>query len=175
MRAVHANRSRGVRIDIVTNSLASTDEPAVHGGYARYRRPMLEEGVDLWELAAPRGHTMLRWHTDQDFGLHVKTVVFDRDTVFMGSLNFDPRSEALNTEVGIIVRNEALAEDVLELVEESKRKALYRVRLGADGGLLWDASAWPDDPHVRTREPDTTWWQRAKVRLLAPLIPEWLL
>ena len=175
MRTVRANRGRGVRIGIVTNSLASTDEPAVHGGYRRYRRPMLEQGVELWELGATRGTSLLRWKTDHAFGLHVKSVVFDRDTVFIGSLNFDPRSEAINTEAGIIARSHELAEEILDLIEAAKRKALYRVRLVADGSLLWDASTWQNDPHVLTLDPDTTWWERAKVRILSLLIPEWLL
>ena len=60
-------------------------------------------------------------------------------------------------------------------MEVAKRKALYRVRLDVDGSLFWDASAWENGPHVRKREPDTTWWDRMKVRILSPLIPEWLL
>ncbi len=175
MRTVRTNRSRGVRIGVVTNSLASTDEPTVHGGYRRYRRPMLEEGVELWELSATRGTLLLTWKTDHAFGLHAKAVVFDRDTVFIGSLNFDPRSEAINTEAGIIARSNELAEEILDLVEAAKRKALYRVRLDANGSLLWDASAWQDDPHLHTRDPDTSWWERTKVRTMSLLIPEWLL
>jgi putative cardiolipin synthase len=175
MRAVRENRSRGVRIGVVTNSLASTDEPAVHGGYQRYRRLLLEEGVDLWELAPTRATTVLRWKTDHVFGLHVKSVVFDRDTVFIGSLNFDPRSEAINTETGIIARSQELAEEILDIVDVAKRKAFYRMRLDANGGLLWDASSWQDDPHTLTCEPNTNWWERAKVRILSPFIPEWML
>ena len=175
MRVVSANRGRGVRIGVVTNSLASTDEPAVHAAYDRYRRPLLEQGVELWELGATQGKTLLKWKTDHAFGLHVKSVVFDRDTVFIGSLNFDPRSEAINTEAGIVARSNELAEEILDLVEVAKSKALFRVRLDVDGSLLWDATAWESDPHVRKCDPDTTWWERMKVWILSPLIPEWLL
>ena len=94
MDAVQANVGRGVRIRIFTNSLASTDEPAVHVGYERYRRPMLERGVQLYELNAERAWRLKggEERRGQWFGLHAKCVVFDRDTVFIGSLNFDPRS-----------------------------------------------------------------------------------
>jgi phosphatidylserine/phosphatidylglycerophosphate/cardiolipin synthase-like enzyme len=91
---------------------------------------------------APTGATsLLPWKTDHVFGLHVKSVVFDRDTGFVGSLNFDPRSEAINTETGIIVRSQVLAEEILDIVDAAKRKALYRMRLDANGSLLWDASS----------------------------------
>jgi putative cardiolipin synthase len=86
MRTVRANRARGVKISIVTNSRASTDEPLVHSGYRRYRRPMLEAGVELYELSPERGWNLGdELSKERRYGLHTKAVVFDRDTVYLGS------------------------------------------------------------------------------------------
>lgn len=161
---------------IVSNSLASTDEPMVHFGYRRYRRPMLEAGVDLYELSGRDSWRVNRVaDANTTFGLHTKCVVFDRDTVYIGSLNFDPRSEKINTEVGLLIRSEELAEDIIEWVEEAKRKALYRVKLADRTELVWDASLWDVDPHVRRDEPSVSAWRRFWLELLGPMVPESLL
>jgi len=102
---------RGVRTEVLTNSLAATDEPVVHSGYARYRRRLLEGGVVLHELRGAPGaeqHATARG-ASSGVSLHAKALVVDRQYTFIGSLNMDQRSKLLNTEMGVIVDSVPLA------------------------------------------------------------------
>jgi len=170
-------RQRGVSISLVTNSLAATDEPLVHTGYRRYRADMLRLGVDLYELSSERTRRSVRLGI---FGsavgrLHAKSAVFDGQTLFVGSMNFDPRSDKHNTEIGLFIRSAEMCRQVLKLVDVLKQQGTYRLRLAADGRTLeWES----DDPAPGTllrQEPDTGFWQRLILELLAPLTPESLL
>ena len=95
---------RGVTVKVLTNALASTDEPEVHAGYARYRVPLLEAGVDLFELRPIPGRPPSDAHgTSSGESLHAKSMIVDQRMVFVGSMNLDPRSRKLNTEMGVVV------------------------------------------------------------------------
>lgn len=95
--------ARGVAVKVLTNSLAATDEPGVHAGYSRYRRDLLEAGVDLYELRPEPGQRSTNaYGTSSGVSLHAKTMVVDHRLVFVGSMNLDPRSRLLNTEMGVI-------------------------------------------------------------------------
>lgn len=113
--------ARGVRVRILTNSLASTDVPAVHAGYARYRETLLAGGVELHEYRpeasrpAPSGQRMRLGRSES--ALHAKVIVHDRSVVWIGSANFDPRSRRLNTEVGLLIESRELAGRLLETIE----------------------------------------------------------
>ncbi|MBV1798260.1 phospholipase D family protein [Siccirubricoccus sp. G192] len=98
---------RGVRVAVVTNSLAATDVAAVHGGYARYRHRLLEAGAELWELkrGGEKGRGVLG---SRGASLHTKAFVVDGGLIFVGSFNLDPRSAKLNTEMGGFVRHPEL-------------------------------------------------------------------
>src|SRR6185312_9537218 len=100
-----AMAGRGVTIKVLTNALAATDEPEVHAGYAHYRIPLLEAGIDLFELRpAPGKPPPSDAHgTSSGESLHAKSMIVDKHTVFVGSANLDPRSRKLNTEMGVIV------------------------------------------------------------------------
>ena len=111
---------RGVRVKILTNSYEATDVPIVHSGYAKWRKPLLRAGVELYEMrGAPDGRGLERDVTA--FGstgsgargagsaLHAKTFEVDGERVFVGSFNFDPRSANLNTELGFVVESSELA------------------------------------------------------------------
>src|SRR5690606_31187714 len=102
--------ARGVRIRALTNSLAATDEAAVHSGYARYRKPLLQAGAELYEFRpVSRGENTPGAHgTSSGVSLHSKALVVDGRRVFIGSMNFDPRSRHLNTELGVVVDSPAL-------------------------------------------------------------------
>ena len=102
---------RGVRVRLLTNSLASNDVPAVTGKYKNYREALLDTGAELYEF---RAHPEIQpgivdtAPVKAEFaGLHTKAIVVDRDTVFIGSMNLDPRSIELNTEMGMIVTTPA--------------------------------------------------------------------
>jgi putative cardiolipin synthase len=110
---------RGVSTQVLTNSLASTDEPAVHSGYARYRPQLLEGGVQLHELRPAPGSAQPATAGGMSSGvsLHAKALVVDRRYVFIGSLNMDQRSKLLNTEMGLIIDSPLLAQAVKEFFD----------------------------------------------------------
>jgi putative cardiolipin synthase len=108
-------------------------------------------------------------------GLHTKMVVFDRQEVFIGSLNFDPRSELHNTEMGLIVHSPELAREALRLANLVRLQAAYRLRLAADGRTIEWLAAGDDDGDARVDEPESGFWLRLLLQLLTPLAPEELL
>jgi putative cardiolipin synthase len=113
-------------------------------------------------LAEKRGDPVLRVHT--------KAAVVDRRLVFIGSMNLDPRSAILNTEIGVVIDSEAFARDVLHVVELVMERGAWRVRLDPDGKLVWSNSDQP--PTVLHQEPRTTAAQRWWLELLSVLVPE---
>lgn len=170
-------RARGVAISLVTNSLAATDEPLVHTGYRRYRPDMLKIGIDLYELSSQRTRRSVRLGI---FGsavgrLHAKTAVFDRQAAFVGSMNFDPRSDINNTEIGLFIKSPEIAQQILKLLDVMKQQGTWRLKLAADGqSLEWHGND-GDGEEVMRQEPDSGFWERLWLDLLAPLTPESLL
>lgn len=177
LEAIDEVRGRGVRLELVTNSLASTDEPLVYGAYRRHRPDLLRHGVDIWEVSATRTTQSVRLGLlgSRTGRLHSKLAVFDREALFIGSMNLDPRSDAHNTEIGVFVDSRPLAAEVMRLIDTLKQQGSYHVRLAADGhGIEW-VDGEGDTQRVLTRDPDADPWTRWKVDLLSPLIPESLL
>lgn len=176
MQVLREARERGVAVQLVTNSLAASDEPFVHTAYRRYRAQLVALGVEIDEISGSRIRRSVRLGL---FGtatgrLHAKTAVFDRALVFIGSLNFDPRSALYNTEIGLFIRSEALASQVLKLAEVLREQGAWRVRATPEGRLQWHGV---DDgqPQVLDSEPDATWWDLLMLELVAPFTPESLL
>lgn len=167
---------RQVHTVVLTNSLAATDEPLVHTGYARYRPQLLTYGVELYELSPERTRRSMRLGVfGSSFGrLHAKTAVVDRRTVFIGSMNLDPRSDTQNTELGIFIDSPALAKELLRIVNISKLQSAYRVRMDAHGQLQW-LTMDGDSETVLTEEPETSTWLRLHNLLVSPFVPEQLL
>ena len=131
--ALTALAERGVRVRVVTNSLASTDVGIVHSGYAPYRIPLLRGGVELYELKpdadAPAARKLLNLSGSSGASLHSKTSVLDREVLFVGSPNLDPRSGKLNTELGILFMSEPLASAVAEWFDVHASEVAYRLSL----------------------------------------------
>lgn len=155
-------RERGIRVGALTNSLASTDVLAVHSGYAPYRKPLLEAGVELWELRplAARKDNVSAFVGDSLASLHAKKFIFDRRSVFIGSLNLDPRSTSLNTEAGVLIEHAGLAEYMAGLFERwTDEDYAWQVVLDEQGKLLWLAedSAWQREPEVSPARRLMTW------------------
>jgi putative cardiolipin synthase len=167
---------RKVKTVVITNSLAATDEPLVHTGYSRYRTRLLESGVDLYEISPERTrHTKRLGMFGSSFGrLHAKTAVVDGHTVFIGSMNLDPRSDTQNTELGIFVESPQLAKELLRIVNISKLQSAYRVRLDEHGNLEW-LTMDDDKEMVLTEEPEASFWLRLHNLLVSPFVPEQLL
>ena len=112
-------KERGVKVRVLTNSLAANDVLAAHAGYSKTRRELIENGVEVYELRPDAGTVKQRNDsTDSKTGLHAKALVFDRESVFIGSYNLDPRSANINTEAGLYVESPELAEQVAAFMEE---------------------------------------------------------
>ena len=167
----------GAKITILTNSLEATDVPAVHAGYAKRRKPLLEAGITLLEMkrgsSAPTP-AFRRPGSSSASSLHVKTFVVDRSTVFVGSFNFDPRSARLNTELGFVIESPAMAATISDAVTGPLAQRAYRVRLGPEGALQWIEQVGPDEV-VHEQEPGVGFWRKFGVSVLSWLPIEWLL
>jgi putative cardiolipin synthase len=172
MEAIRELRKRGVKLRLVTNSLAATDEPLVHVGYARYRKAMLQVGCDIREI----GPGLVREHSHLDpFGrslgrLHAKIAIIDRRFVFVGSMNFDSRSQWLNTEIGVVIESPELARQILQLM--SDEVTAYKLRLAADGESLEWVYVQDGRETVFTDEPEASLGRRIEFRVLGPFVPE---
>ena len=169
-------RARDVKVTILTNSLASNDEPSVHAGYAQYRSQLLRVGVDLYELGATRVVRDKRFDVSalgtSRGRLHAKTAVIDRSIVFIGSMNLDPRSSNINTEIGVMVRSRELAEMVLTAFRLDSMTGVYEVKLKPDGsGVRWVAVDGDSSVEVDI-DPDTNVWQRLRLMMMYLLVPE---
>ena len=171
---------RGLRVRILTNSLASTDVPVVHAGYARYRPGMLACGIQLHELRpkdrAARGP---RIGLSSGASLHTKAIVIDGETVFVGSMNLDPRSRSLNSEVALRIASPELGGHLTRLFDEATTlQEAFRPGLDEPGNaqspLHWDTIE--DGRPVRyARDPLASEWRRWVARVLGALAPEDLL
>jgi putative cardiolipin synthase len=173
-----AERAReGVSTQLLTNSLAANDVLPVHAGYAKYRRRLLKAGVGVYEFqrAAAREEGQLRLSSaSSDASLHAKVMVFDRAVTWVGSFNLDPRSAELNTELAIVIHDDAIAQRVAAMVQRDLLPdRAWRLALepqsGGGRGLVWYGER--DGIELRlTSEPDATWLQRAAVNVLK-LVP----
>lgn len=179
---------RGVKVRILTNSLAATDVAAVHSGYARHRQRLLQAGVLLYERKPDPAERAATQRNEEGFrmpggsgsgssgsSLHAKTFGVDGQRVFVGSFNFDPRSARLNTELGLIIDSPELALKLAEVFDRHVPRVSWELRLDpADGELRWfDAAA--DPPQTLATEPLTTRRQRAAVWFLDLLPIDWML
>ncbi|HKX57296.1 MAG TPA: phospholipase D family protein, partial [Xanthomonadales bacterium] len=171
--ALVAAARRGIKVRVLTNSLASTDVAAVHAGYKKSRRDLLEGGVKLYEMkpALDAEQTgKLAFTGSSAASLHAKLFVIDLERLFVGSMNLDPRSVDLNTEIGLLIDSAEMASDLSGHIERMLETACYSVQLlpkradRPDGQqqLVWMDQQ--DGGEVRhTTEPHTTFWQRLKV------------
>ncbi|KZC19513.1 MULTISPECIES: phospholipase D family protein [Rhodanobacter] len=156
----------GTRVGVVTNSLAANDVPAVHSGYERYRRQLLDGGVGLFEIRR-RGPVATHGLFGSGASLHTKAFVIDGARGFVGSFNLDPRSANLNTEMGVLFDDASLARDLRqEYLRLAMPELSYQLRRGADGSPQWlDRSVQP--PLVLEHEPEAGWWLRTITRLIS--------
>ncbi len=172
----------GVTVKLLTNSLAANDEAVVHAAYSRYRRDLLEDGMQIYELRASRGEQpVTAGGASSGVSLHAKALVVDRRHVFVGSMNMDPRSALLNTEMGVIVDSKPLADAMVAYFDDaSDPHNAYHVVLEplAAGSqrreLRWIAK--DGDETVRyEHDPDVSAWRRVQVLLMRLLPVEGLL
>jgi putative cardiolipin synthase len=153
---------RGVSVNILTNSLASHDVPAVNSHYEEWRRPILDSGAKLHELradAAVRSEMVDVPPLQAEFvGLHTKAMLVDRERLFIGSMNLDPRSEILNSEMGVIIHSPPLAEALAGSMERDLGGAnSWHVTRDEHGVLRWQSDAGEE-----TEQPARNLWQRVE-------------
>ncbi|MGF6568442.1 putative cardiolipin synthase [Paraburkholderia sp. GAS333] len=130
---------RGVRVAILTNSLAATDAVAVQAGYSPFRVPLLQQGVELYEFKPQQDTPTARLTGSKSrASLHAKTYVVDDKILVIGSMNLDPRSANLNTELALVIHSPPLAEQVAQIfARATSPEASYRVTLADDAQLAY--------------------------------------
>jgi putative cardiolipin synthase len=159
-------RRRDAFVGVVTNSLAANDVVAVHGGYANYRKALLRGGVALYEMRPEAAQPDSSLFGSSGASLHTKAFVIDDRYGFVGSFNIDPRSIDLNTEMGVLFDDPALAVALREeYVRLTGPDQSYWVYLNPEGELRWlDRAA--DPPRVLDHEPEAGLMQRAIARIV---------
>ena len=180
MKQVFANLvRRGVRVRVLTNSLASNDAPLAHVGYARHREELIRLGVELYEMRALQGARLNRTVFGSGPGgsqasLHSKMLIVDGRVISIGSMNLDWRSKLQNTEVALVIRSAALARQAAVEVDEALNSGAWRMALTPEGRLLWRAppGAEFEDAHS---EPDASLGLRLLMKILGPLAPDEML
>ncbi|MFC0445050.1 phospholipase D family protein [Pseudidiomarina halophila] len=177
---------RGVQVVILTNSLAATDVAVVHAGYAKWRHRLLRNGIQLFELQRisplarkqQRKERRQRLKGKERFGssassLHAKTLMVDLARVFVGSLNFDPRSAAINTELGFVMHSRELAAQLEQAIVKTLPHYAYQLRL-IKNKVVW-VERLGDERTYYHSEPGASIWRRLAVRILERLPIERLL
>ena len=183
-------RARGIRVRVLTNSLASNDALAAHVGYAKYRKALLALGVDIYEMRAEQlgtfksfGSAMLgggsigsstgKSGSGSRASLHSKVVVIDDQLLVVGSMNLDLRSQLQNSEVAIVIRSKVMALEATRLIAPTLQTGAYQVQL-VNGQLVWRAPS--GSPLLdATSEPDASWGLKIMAELIAPFAPEEML
>ncbi len=180
MRAFASARARGVRVRVLTNSLASNDAPVAHIGYARHREALLKLGIELYELRSEEagfgsafGASGASVTGESRAMLHSKVLVIDGRLLVVGSMNLDQRSQLQNTEVALLIRSDELSGIATRQIEAALRHAAWHVEL-VDGQLMWRA---PEGSGLKdtTTEPDASVGFRLLLKLFGPLAPDKLL
>jgi cardiolipin synthase C len=183
-------RQRGVRVRVLTNSLASNDAPAAHVGYARYRKALLEMGIEIYEMRAEQEGSFSSFGSAALAGgsiggstggstsgsrasLHSKVVVIDDRLLVVGSMNLDLRSQLQNSEVAIVIRNRAISAEATRLIEPTLASGAYHVEL-ENGQLVWRA---PQGSQLKDSmvEPDASWGLKLMLKLIGPFAPDEML
>jgi cardiolipin synthase C len=189
MAAFGRMRGKGVRIRVLTNSLASNDAPAAHAGYARYRKDLLAMGVELHEMRADQEGTAAGSGSTAGLGsgaaaagskmgsrrasLHSKAVFIDRRLAVIGSMNLDLRSQRKNSELALLIRSAPLAREAATQVESTMANGAYRLELD-QGQVVWRAPAGAPFEDARS-EPEASTKLKLMVRMIAPFAPDEML
>ncbi len=166
----------GVRVRILTNSLASTDVGIVHAGYSRYRKDLLRAGIELYELDRKLSRKEKKVKKGKygasKASLHTKSFVLDRKKVFIGSLNLDPRSIVENTEIGVILDSSEIGEDMGQWFDNNVERIAFSLKLrenkDAPDQIRWYRRTDGGDT-VYIRDPRTSFFRRLSIEFLGLL------
>lgn len=179
MRIFKELRQRGVRVRILTNSLMSSAVLLAQSGYMAYRKPLLKDGVEIYEIRSMLGNTRGSGQTaamssNGTYSLHAKMFVFDRSSIFVGSMNFDQRSMHLNTEMGLFIDSPELARELVQRFEAMAQPAnAYELKLQSNNSSGRQHIIWRTLENGQRvdhqSEPARSGWQKIKVRLFSLL------
>jgi phosphatidylserine/phosphatidylglycerophosphate/cardiolipin synthase-like enzyme len=179
-QAFAALQARGIRVRVLTNSLASNDAPVAHVGYARHREALLKLGVDLYEMRSEQAGVASAFGSsggavtgESRSMLHSKVLVMDGRLLVVGSMNLDLRSQKQNTEVALLIASTGLSGRATEVIEKTMREGAWHLEL-VDGRLTWRA---PQGSGLKdtTTEPDASAGLKLMLKLLGPLAPDSML
>ncbi|MDW4499737.1 phospholipase D family protein [Sulfitobacter sp. D35] len=162
---------RGIRVTILTNSMDSNDVEPVHAHYSKYRKALLEAGVELWELRPNKerpDRTLLQLGQSLS-GLHSKAFAVDERHFFIGSFNWDPRSVALNTEMGILIDAPRVTRAAIREWRAGLPDAAYRLVLTETGEIAWLEKREDGSWTGYGREPTSSGWRRFRMGLYRTL------
>lgn len=148
---------RGIDITIVTNSLASNDVFAVHGWYAKYREDLVKAGIKLWEVKAS-AKIKSKWSLtgSSRASLHAKLMMIDENKLFVGSMNWDPRSAELNTEMAVVIEQPEYVQKQQSVLPEQLKENAYQIVL-KDGDIAWLDL---ETGEVFDSEPEASVWRK---------------
>lgn len=155
---------KGIKIKILTNSMKSNDVTIVHSGYSKYRKDLLEMGIELYEVDSREidkwvdADEKMRSSEASKISLHAKYFIIDRKVTFIGSLNLDPRSRHENTEIGVIAESEKMGQDIVKDFNDNVEKIAFKLSL-QDGDIVWTKN---DTKQTFFEEPYSSWWDRFK-------------
>ena len=153
---------KGLRVVVITNSLASTNHVPVHSAYARYRRDVIRAGVELYEMRADAARELDGDESAPErLTLHTKGIIIDGRYLFIGSLNLDPRSIEINAEMGLLIDCAPMADLYVRNSDERLAALTYRVLENDREKLEWHGQI-GSQTVIDTREPLTGWWRRFK-------------
>lgn len=164
---------KGVDVSILTNSLAANDVVAVHSGYAKYRRKLLRAGVKLYEVPAIRSEeeknkTPRYIGSSSRASLHAKAFFIDGEKTFVGSLNIDPRSIHINTEIGVVFESTEMTSFAAENIKKSLLNEAFKVELDENNQLVWLQQKQGETKRL-TREPGASVWRKVSAWFISLL------
>ena len=163
--------AKGVRVIILTNSLASNNHVPVHSAYARYRRGVVKAGAELYEVRANAARELADDEKSPDvLTLHTKVFLIDRRYMFVCSLNLDHRSIEINAGMGLLIDSEPMVRSYLEGADERLTTFAYQLIVNEKGQLEWHGRI-EGQEIIETKEPLTSGWLRFKAWLMK-IVPE---
>ncbi|WP_406947558.1 phospholipase D family protein [Psychrobacter lutiphocae] len=170
---------QGVQVRILTNSFNATDVAAVHSGYAQWRVPLLKAGVEIYELKATAGaeareNKLWRARSQSSTSLHAKAFAVDDHHVFIGSYNVDPRSANINTEMGVIIEDDELADRLHAAISEDLLPQAYRLVLTPQAQIRWQTLE-DGVPVIYDKEPDVGFMDSFWINMMSLMPIDWLL
>ena len=169
--------AEGITTRLLTNSMEATDVLPVHSAWMKYRDEIVRAGGEVIELRAQPDIAptapLAQLLGGSLSSLHAKSFAVDNEQIFIGSFNFDPRSAALNTEMGFLIKSPRIATGMVKAMDN--RNTVYSVELSDNDDLVWIEQLGNAEVRTHTTEPGTTSWQRGMATFMSWLPIEWML